>query len=555
MRTSTTNKSFLKGLPIVAACLGDKLGVRIQLGNTACTDGNTIVLPVAVNEKQITREELLGYVVHEASHIRYTDMRCWRDRRPSPLLQSLANAIEDSRIERLMTHEYAGAAYLLRCAHEPCLEIYLKPEFKPNEASALGLYCITATAAMFRDGLEVKVRDIMRGWCVHYFGAKVTDAVDAELAHFFEFKSVYDVITCAERIIDLLRNRAAYLKLPKVRQERLNAPDDAASEKVKNAKAAENALKAPPEAIDTSDLSENGQEKLKDAAEQNGFSEQAPFQVDWCKPVPPSKVLMDGDEGIDCGRKRLAEAKFSSARLRRAMTGIIQAKTRDGVYTAQSGRRLQAARLSRLVSGSTRVFERREETQSTDTAVSVLLDLSGSTGMQGGELAIQSALSLVTALQTVPKVKTALTVFPSVALRGRVQERNTRLKKECCINVIPFGDRLEKHVQLIGCLESWGSTPLTETLTRSCKVLSERPEKRKVVIVITDGQIMDDSGCVLQCMQRWGIEVAAIGIGLDSSDTEEYFRQAFPVYALLDDFPELPAAVMKLGTQLMTQKH
>lgn len=145
-------------------------------------------------------------MVHEAGHIRYTDMQCWKNRDPSPLLRSLANAIEDSRIERLMIKKYAGAQYLLRCAHDPCLEEYLKPAYKPNEASALGLYCITATSAMFRDGLAVKVRDVMRGWCVRYFGERTTAAVDAELSNFFKFKSVYDVIACSERIISLLKN-------------------------------------------------------------------------------------------------------------------------------------------------------------------------------------------------------------------------------------------------------------------------------------------------------------------------------------------------------------
>ena len=568
MRTSNT-KCFLKGLPIVAACLGDKLGVQIKLGNTACTDGRTIVLPVNIDEKKINKEELLGFVVHEAGHIRYTDMQCWKNRDPSPLLRSLANAIEDSRIERLMIKKYAGAQYLLRCAHDPCLEEYLKPAYKPNEASALGLYCITATSAMFRDGLAVKVRDVMRGWCVRYFGERTTAAVDAELSNFFKFKSVYDVIACSERIISLLKKRAVCRENLRPTEGEGHSATGKTDAEVGNhdtetskeanqaaAKAAAAALEAKPEEIDTSDLSENGQEKLQDAADLSGQVEQTPFKVDWRNPISPDKVLLFGNMGYEFGRKRLAEAKVNSARLRRAMTGIIQAKSHEGVYTAASGRRLQASRLSRLISGSTQVFERREETQNVDTAVSVLLDLSGSTGVAGGNLAIQSALSLITALQTVPKVKTALTVFPAVALRGDAWGDNMSfIKKEPCINVLPFGERLEKRVQLIGCLESLGATPLTETLARSCKVLSQRPEKRKVVIVITDGAIRDNSNSVLECMRRWGIEVAAVGIGLDSSDDEEYFRQAFPIYALLDDFAQLPAALMNIGTQLMTQKH
>ena len=65
---------------------------------------------------------------------------------------------------------------------------------------------------------------------------------------------------------------------------------------------------------------------------------------------------------------------------RRALLGILQAKSREGVYTANSGRRIQVSRLSRLTTGSTKIFERREEVPAIDTSVSLLLDLSGSVG-------------------------------------------------------------------------------------------------------------------------------------------------------------------------------
>lgn len=63
------NNSVLhRALPIVAAALGKKLGVKVVMqGQTACTNGNTIYLPALKSESEHA-PALWGYLTHEAAH-------------------------------------------------------------------------------------------------------------------------------------------------------------------------------------------------------------------------------------------------------------------------------------------------------------------------------------------------------------------------------------------------------------------------------------------------------------------------------------------------------
>ena len=64
-----------------------------------------------------------------------------------------------------------------------------------------------------------------------------------------------------------------------------------------------------------------------------------------------------------------------------------------------------------------RVFEQRTERQAPNSAVHVLLDMSGSMGLAGGDLAVRSSLGLVLGLEGIGGVNSALTVFSRRGLR------------------------------------------------------------------------------------------------------------------------------------------
>ena len=65
---------FLNSLPIVAAEIGSRFGVTVLVGGKyAYTDGEQIRLPDS--GPNFAELELLGYLAHEAAHVRFSSFR------------------------------------------------------------------------------------------------------------------------------------------------------------------------------------------------------------------------------------------------------------------------------------------------------------------------------------------------------------------------------------------------------------------------------------------------------------------------------------------------
>lgn len=66
-------RTIYSALPIVAAAYGEKLGVKVAIGNDdAYTDGKTIVVP-NIPDDYPHMDAVWGYLAHEAAHVRFTD--------------------------------------------------------------------------------------------------------------------------------------------------------------------------------------------------------------------------------------------------------------------------------------------------------------------------------------------------------------------------------------------------------------------------------------------------------------------------------------------------
>ena len=200
-----TSENFLKSLPIVAAQLGDKLGVKVAFANAACTDGKHIFLPLTFNdERPLSREEILGFLVHEASHVRFTSFNAHKAIAHLPsIAQNLLNAIEDARIEQLICAQYAGASYLLNEAHKPVHEKVLAPDFTTDAQTAFMLYPLYACETTYNAFLA-PCRDVYRNLCVNYFGEDIMSKVDVELQAYPQLKNTRDVAELVDRIMAIL---------------------------------------------------------------------------------------------------------------------------------------------------------------------------------------------------------------------------------------------------------------------------------------------------------------------------------------------------------------
>lgn len=153
-----------------------------------------------------------------------------------------------------------------------------------------------------------------------------------------------------------------------------------------------------------------------------------------------------------------------------------------------------------------RVFQARSDRQAPDAAVHVLLDMSGSMGVKGGDLAVRASLGLVQGLEGIRGVNPALTVFPGAAC-GRA--------KHAVCTVLKHGERLAKVASgQIGCIASWGGTPLLQALQAGGWSLSACRQSKKALMLITDGRVRAPAiEKVIEELKRAGIYVLGIQIG------------------------------------------
>lgn len=136
-RNLTTLRNTVAGaVPLVCNAIGQKAGVKVVYGaGGARTDGKTIYLPTLSMESPEAMAILAyGYALHEASHVRFTDMPIYRGyASKGPLAAAILNILEDVRIEKAICRPYPGAHYMLADLVEKLLN---DGKFKAAEAQA-----------------------------------------------------------------------------------------------------------------------------------------------------------------------------------------------------------------------------------------------------------------------------------------------------------------------------------------------------------------------------------------------------------------------------------
>ena len=205
-------------------------------------------------------------------------------------------------------------------------------------------------------------------------------------------------------------------------------------------------------------------------------------------------------------------AKQESAKLRKKLTGLLEAKRRDAEYVSRSGRQFAKKSLHRLATKDTRVFSRRAERDAPNTAIHVLLDTSGSMGAvapNGDQLlsrALEVGYAIGCALDKVPHVQYAISSFPGSGTNGGPSGDPLSVDRVKC-----FEERLKASRFSV---DASGCTPTPQAMWYVGHSLAFRQEERKLAFIITDGQ-PDNPEATKNLdakFRRQGIEVLGIGI-------------------------------------------
>jgi cobalamin biosynthesis protein CobT len=273
--------------------------------------------------------------------------------------------------------------------------------------------------------------------------------------------------------------------------------------------------------------------------------------------------------------------------LQKDMRRLIAARSQVKRMPGMRSGRLHSPNLHRIMAGDDRVFTRREEAPSLDTAISLVIDCSGSMNGNRMVLATETAYAIGSVLARLNVAFECLGFTdngsdPRVATKEYKQALAEADAIAKIIRPIPivmpkfktFDERWTQPTQRrfahvfnqLGysdnCGFKMGSTPEGCGIEFAARRLVARPEQRKIMLVMTDGEPcghvynprgMEDyhayqrqSEQVVKAIAAAGIDL--VGIGIQHNGPEGYY----PHHMTIQDVSEMPKQLLQLLKKFMT---
>jgi len=232
--------------------------------------------------------------------------------------------------------------------------------------------------------------------------------------------------------------------------------------------------------------------------------------------VPPRKPYQ---QGVFDPMASMAQ----SGRLRALMANELQSLQLLREHEAPRGAVLNERRIHRSSSGDRRLFLQTDDRKKLNTAVFFLADVSGSMGDEPIKLEAEALYASAVALNGLTGVSTAIGTFPGYGM------------------VLNFGEQAMRVPERFA-LGATGSTPMAEGVLWASRLLMQRREERKILIVTTDGAPDCHTTAVAQiaAAKLMGIEVMGLGIRLPMVET------LFEKSAVIQSIDEISGAMLSM---------
>jgi nitric oxide reductase activation protein len=231
------------------------------------------------------------------------------------------------------------------------------------------------------------------------------------------------------------------------------------------------------------------------------------------------------------------DARSHSFPLRRSLLSLLESRARTNRWCVEQGRRVKTSRLSRLCTGDARIFERRFTKKAINTAITLLLDSSSSMNANDRMgLAKEACVALSLAIDAMQGVALEVMTFPyGSASLGR---HGFGLAKD-------FNETTAAIKKRFSRISSNGGTPMAPAIVTAGSRLLRRPEPRKVMLVLTDGEpdSLELTHAAIETMK--GIEM--IGIGIESSEVARVFER----FVVIQDVRDLPQQLLTKARELL----
>jgi cobalamin biosynthesis protein CobT len=539
-------RAVMRSLPLVASVLGRKYGVKVEMGGAdAYTDGKTIHLPAMPSEVPDTLLAMVrGFLDHEAGHVRETDFAALQEARLSPIEMHVWNTLEDWRVEHRLASIFPGCrqnfdwliAHLFGSddrdeSAEPAANIlnWLLLEVRSWDVLSLSRQRDRLARQVDRDfpGIRAKIENVLK-------------LVRTKC------ESTQDAIKYAREIVRSLDQYANPVSQPEPSAESQSQAEPSAGGPSESS--ARSAQSDPGGQDEKSDRPEWADGPLPDEgqdadADQDGLSESDDGDFSESSGVGEASedarehvqsLLGAGEDALpqnlgsilasvlkETSRESvqssiavavqtskyagplsgddIQEARQACNALRSRLGGLLQTKVLARAAGGRRGR-LDTGQLHRLAVSDPRVFRIKADRVGIDTAVHILLDCSGSM-VRRIHLACQACYAVASALEA-SKINIAVTAFPGTQAPDG--------SYSTIAPVIRHGQKVSPNLDL----SPAGGTPMGEALWWVMQEMLPLTEKRKLVLIVTDGD-PDSVDCAIQAIEqgmRAGFEIYGIGI-------------------------------------------
>jgi cobalamin biosynthesis protein CobT len=536
-------RAVMRSLPLVASVLGRKYGVKVEMGGAdAYTDGKTIHLPAMPSEVPDTLLAMVrGFLDHEAAHVRETDFSALEQAKLSPLEMHVWNTLEDWRVEHKLAAIFPGCRqnFDWLIGHifgsddrgepaAPAMNIlnWLLIEVRSWDVQALSRHrdILAGQVDMDFPGMRPKIKQVLK---------LVRTGCDSTQA----------AIEFAREIVRVLDQYANHTDKPEAHgqtePEAQNAPSgpcesgEAKSEEVRSndenpSENGENSSRHTDQESESvlsyspsSDHAHSPEGEAGSGAEYQAQDDLQKLLSAGAEELPQNlgnilaSVLNDTSQASSYSGISVAvqtskhaaplstndvlEARQASMALRTRLSGLLQTKILSRASSGRRGR-LDTGHLHRLAVSDPRVFRTKSERVGIDTAVHILLDCSGSM-VRRIHLACQACYAVASALEA-SRINVAVTAFPGAQLPNGSY---TTLS-----SIIRHGQKVHTSLDL----GPAGGTPMGESLWWVMQNMLPLSEKRKLILIITDGD-PDSADCATQAIKQGmlaGFEIYGVGI-------------------------------------------
>lgn len=546
-----------KELAGLAMTLGRDAKIKITVGGDGsfCKPDGSHINIARMPSTPLGRMLMTGLVFHEVGHKNFT-----KGGRPDGFLGDMMNVIEDIRVDTETIKARPGTCFNLEAVTKHFMN---KGNLAPSGLShaMLGKVMAFGFGRLLNHKSILPLESLCNEMMDDAFGQEFIDDVDAIIKDIPKLRSTRDTTVMAQKLIDLLVQQQTQSSQPASPQQQGQGQS---GKQGSNGGSPAGSSMQTGNGTRTSSQSEEGtlasgsggngassgggkrptpeqiEEMLKSKTGYGDLSALIQSELDAMADSIPDDIR----EGIPMlpaigklkalhGKLNEVEAISASSKMRAKLMGLLQAIKRQPKSYGLSGKKLASGRLVKLATGDPRIFRKKIEVVEVNTAVILLLDLSGSMSSRY-EIANAAAFALHTTLFGLKGVAVC-----SVEFSGKDNEPEVNV-------LVDFGRKPQSenfnHYPYDG-------TPTHNAIWAGRATLLQRPEPRKIMLILTDGcpDKVSQTKAATQRTMKDGIEIAAIGI-MDKS-----VRRFWDNHKIIETIQELPAAMFGVMEGLLIQ--